>query len=124
MMINDVDFPIVKIDYKMDESAGIDAFLSKIDQLLAKQQAFVFLSDVMPEEGQSIEDRRKIAIWIKQHQIEVEKWIKGHVHIVDSPEHLLEMENFSVIFKKFWGYPLIIVETLKNAHIEASKLLD
>lgn len=124
MKVNATEFPIVRVDYVKDPNATIEDTLSDLSDLLKRQQPFVFMGEGSPKkENANDADRKKVALWMKANRADVQLWIKGHVHVIEEPEQFEMMQEFSVIFKKFWGYPMIVVRTQEAAMAEATLLL-
>ncbi|MGL4673573.1 MAG: hypothetical protein ACRCXK_01795 [Wohlfahrtiimonas sp.] len=124
MKVDAIEFPFVRVDYVKGPNEIIEDTLSDLSGLLKRQQPFVFMGEGLPkEENTHEEDRKKVALWMKANHMDVQRWIKGHVHVIAEPDKFEMMQEFSVIFKKFWGYPMIVVRTQEEAMSEATLLL-
>ncbi|GAA5098683.1 hypothetical protein [Wohlfahrtiimonas larvae] len=124
MKVDAIEFPIVRVDYVKGPNENIEDTLSDLSDLLKRQQPFVFVGEGVPqEENKNLEERKKVALWMKANHEDVQKWIKGHVHVVKEADKFEMMQEFSIIFKKFWGYPMIVVRTSEEALSEAALLL-
>lgn len=100
-----------------------EAAFAEFDGLLARQQAFVLLSEGGLDGGDhehSQNERRETALWMKKNKTAIRSFIKGMVVIEPDATKRLVAKAFSSMFAKFWGYPMLIAtskeEALKVAH--------
>lgn len=101
-------FPLV---WMRREAAPVqpDILFAQFDALLARQQAFVILSEEgFDEEGHEHpqEERKRAALWMKQNKAAIRAYIQGMVLVEPSAAKRLAGKAFAVMFGKFWGYPL------------------
>ena len=127
MQIDMTEFPIVKMDYSVPYNTDFREILQHLSDLLARKKPFVIIGKgerSEEDEAQSRVDRHEASIWAKDHRAAIQKWIKMHYYVETDAEKVLEMEEFSVIFEKFWGYPLIVVPSMEDAYQRAETLLN
>lgn len=127
MQIDTTEFPIVKMDYSVPYNTDFREILQSLNELFAKKVPFVIIGAgerSEEDEAQSRVDRHEAGIWAKAHRQEIQKWIKMHYYVESDAKKVLEMEEFSVIFEKFWGYPLMVVPSMEEAYRRAETLLN
>ncbi|WP_201268189.1 hypothetical protein [Pseudomonas aeruginosa] len=126
MNIDTTEYPIVRMENARSLARPIEEVLECISELLARGRPFVFVSQDIPDGDDAeehIDTRRKIALWMKANRTEIRRLIKGHLQIVSEPDQRDRMEAFSVVFAKFWGYPMFVVASAESAHAKAESLL-
>ncbi|WP_076591717.1 hypothetical protein [Herminiimonas arsenitoxidans] len=126
MTLDTSNFPLVWM-CRLAASTNQDAenAFKQLDELLAKQQPFVLLSQDEVDENHehSPQERKQITLWMKKNKSEIRTWIKGMVQIEPSTVKRLGMRAFAKTFAKFWGYPLFVVASKADALLAASLLL-
>ncbi|WP_445143704.1 hypothetical protein [Dyella sp. Tek66A03] len=126
MNIDTAEFPIVWMVADPALNVPMEETIASFSELLSRNQPFVFVGEGEPGDGDTdnVEDRRKITLWMKANKNEIRRLVKGHVQIVTDTAKRAAMEAFSVVFGKFWGYPMHIVAGAEEAHTKAQSLLD
>ena len=102
-------FPLVWMRRAADASVPPDMLFAQLDALLARQQAFVILSEEgFDEDGHEHpqEERKRASLWMKQNKAAIRAYIQGMVLVEPSAAKRLAGKAFAVMFGKFWGYPL------------------
>lgn len=128
MNIDATEYPIVRMIADPALDVPVDEVLASISDLLALGRPFVFIGEGDPGDGggdkqAKVEERRKTALWMKANKTEIRRLVKGHVHIVPEAAKRVAMKAFSVVFAKFWGYPMYIVASAEDARAKAQSLL-
>ena len=102
-------FPLVWMRRDSAAASPDDAMFAQFDALLARQQAFVILSEEgFDDDGHEHpqEERKRVSLWMKQNKAAIRAYIQGMVLVEPSAAKRLAGKAFAVIFGKFWGYPL------------------
>ncbi|KSC78047.1 hypothetical protein AO896_28345 [Pseudomonas aeruginosa] len=124
MNIDTTEYPFVRMENSPARARPIEEVLECISELLARGRPFVFVSQDAPDDAEDhIDTRRKIVTWMKAHRTEIRRLIKGHLQIVPEPDQRAEMQGFSMVFAKFWGYPMFVVASAEAARAKAESLL-
>ncbi|MEG0858496.1 MAG: hypothetical protein RSG92_04190 [Pseudomonas sp.] len=127
MYVDASNFPIVRMEMDPALSMPIEEVLACIGKLLAGDQPFVFVGEGFPDDdprdSNSIEERRQVTLWMKANKAQIRKLIRAQVQIVPNVRHWAGAVSFSVIFEKFWGYPMLVVATAQEAQEKAQSLL-
>lgn len=124
MQIDATNYPIIRMDDASSQDMSVDTVLASLSELLARGNALVLWGDgELGEENGSVDDRRKVAMWMKANRDEIQRLIKGHVHVVADAEKRSAADAMSAVFIKFWGYPMFVVESVDDAFRKANALL-
>lgn len=121
------NFPLVWISY--DEAPDHDHTedFAALEVCLKRGAPFVILSDNAPTEDEdhdhSQEERKRTALWMKKHKAELRTLVRAMIVIESSAAKRLAFKAFGAVFSKFWGFPLRIAETRKEAMDVAENLL-
>lgn len=128
MKIDASNFPIVRMQENANVNEPVDRVLDHYLCLLQRGEPFVVIADTFPDQGarkqESVEDRRSVTLFMKEHKAEISRLIKGHIQIVTNSELRQEAKEFSKIFEKFWGYPMFVVATEDEALYRTVTLLE
>lgn len=128
MNIDACDFPLVRMQNDPALAVPVDEVLAQNLELLQRGEPFVVIGEGLPNEGEredeNVDDRRKVALFMKANKTEIRRLIKGHIQIVPEVEKRDGAESFSVMFEKFWGYPMFVVATEQEAQAKAKSLLN
>ncbi|UQV46469.1 hypothetical protein KIV45_05740 [Janthinobacterium lividum] len=109
MQLDITDFPLVWMRRDSAASSPDDALFAQFEALLARQQAFVILSEEgLDEDGHEHpqEERKRAVLWMKRHKTSLRAYIQGMVLVEPSAAKRLAGKAFAVMFGQFWGYPL------------------
>lgn len=124
MHIDATRFPLVWLDYDLAHADSTETVLDDMSALLAREQPFVYIaSGGFDDREPDIDARRKVAGWMKANSTAIVRFTKAHVHIAGSAEEHRKAEEFGRFFEKFWGYPLLIADSLEDAQAKAAELL-
>lgn len=109
MQLDITDFPLVWMRRDPAAERHDEALFAQFEALLARQQAFVILSEEgLDEEGHDHpqEERKRAVLWMKRHKAALRAYIQGMVLVEPSAAKRLAGKAFAVMFGQFWGYPL------------------
>lgn len=111
MQVDISHFPLVwmRRDPAAASSGPTEALFAQFETLLARQQAFVILSEEgLDEDGHEHpqEERKRAVLWMKRHKVALRAYIQGMVLVEPSAAKRLAGKAFAVLFGQFWGYPL------------------
>lgn len=115
MRIDLKDFPIVWIYW--NEASEQEAF-TEIEKLFTRKVPFVLLTSDMSEQDEKEHDpaeRKQASLWMKRNKADIRQYIKAMIVIEPSKAKRLASKAFTMIFEKFWGYPMICVEDREEA---------
>lgn len=127
MQIDIQDFPLVRMDYSGEGNQTIEETLQIFEQCLQRKQAFVFLAggaDFDRDPGESVADRRAVSLWMKQNKADLRDYVKAMYYVEPSSVKRLAAKAFSVIYGKFWGHPMIVMQSNDEAVQQAHMLLE
>jgi len=124
MRVDPSRFPLVWLDNTPENADGTDEVLADMSALLAREQPFVFLaSGGFDAPEPDIEERRKVANWMKANKPLILRFIKAQLHVASSEDERSKALAFSRIFENFWGYPMLVVASTEEAESKAAALL-
>lgn len=127
MKMDASQFPVVWVRESTDDTVSVQETLAEYLSLLKLGESFVVIANEFPSQQErkqeKVEDRRAATLFMKAYKTELRQLIKGHIQIVSGPEEKIEAQQFSSIFEKFWGYPMLVVDTQEQAELLAATLL-
>lgn len=125
MSMDSSNFPFVWM--KLAHTPGHDfrRDFDAFDLNLKRQEPFVLLTYTVPAEDHehSQEEKKFTALWMKKRKDVLRKHVLAMVLIEPNAIKRLSFKAFGVMFAAFWGYPLILVESHREAMETAEKLL-
>ncbi|MDR8398351.1 hypothetical protein NE850_18575 [Paraburkholderia sp. USG1] len=127
MQLDSTHFPMVWMRLGALPDQPPETAFAGFDQLLARQQAFVLLSDEGMTGGDhehTQEERRQTALWMKKHRAAIRSFIKGMVVIEPDAAKRQAGEAFARLYEKAWGYPMLIAVSRGEALETARTLLE
>ncbi|MEN5093677.1 hypothetical protein ABE458_23545 [Pseudomonas protegens] len=100
----------------------------QLEALMQRGQAFVLMSDAMPDPAQrnSVQSKERLkqgSLWMKRNKAAIRRWIKAMIVIAPEPEAQAGVEAFADTYEKFWGYPLLHSASQQAAAAMAQQLL-
>ncbi|WP_404482603.1 hypothetical protein [Novosphingobium sp. BL-52-GroH] len=124
MLLEDAAFPIVRMHYNQSAPGGDDAGFALFEALLAREQPFVLLG-LGADDGHthSHEERKRLTLWMKRNREPLHKFIKAMVYIEPQPAKRFVAKASAAVFGKFWGYPMLVAASEKEALRIAERLL-
>ncbi|MBL3576059.1 hypothetical protein JMK10_06215 [Rhodovulum sulfidophilum] len=121
------NFPLVWMSYDEAPDHDHDEDFAALEVCLKRGAPFVILSDNAPTEDEdhdhSQEERKRTALWMKKHKAELQTLVLAMIVIEPSAAKRLAFKTFGAVFSKFWGFPLKIAVTRKEAMDVAENLL-
>jgi len=123
MSMDSSGFPYVWFSYA--DGFGDDEGMAEFERNLPRQKPFVILSDSAPDENRqpSHEERKRLSLWMKAHKADLRQFVLAMVVVEPNAVKRLAFAAFGVIFEKFWGYPMVMVESRDAAMAQAETLL-
>ncbi|MEE5039785.1 hypothetical protein V2K11_16285 [Pseudomonas alliivorans] len=125
MRIEANQFPLVWLQ-KATQGYSQEDSLAQFEALLARHEPFVLLSNEGLDKEQtehSPDEMKKMALWMKRHKSELKQYVKASIHVESSLTKRLAGKAFSVVYEKFWGYPMLMTATEDEALLLAETLL-
>lgn len=127
MPLDITNFPLVWMSYDEAPDHDHDEDFAALEICLKRGVPFVILSDNAPAEEEdhdhSQEERKRTALWMKKHKAELRTLVLAMIVIEPSAAKRLAFKTFGAVFSKFWGFPLRIAVTRKEAMDVADTLL-
>lgn len=125
MPLDSTTFPFVWMNYDEGPDHDHDEEFEVLESLLQRGAPFVILTDNAPTEDHdhSQEEKKRLALWMKKHKIELRTLVLGMVVIEANPTKRLAFKAFGVAFSKFWGYPMRLASSREEGLDIAAKLL-
>ncbi|WP_175687530.1 hypothetical protein [Burkholderia multivorans] len=125
MSMNSSNFPFVWMSFSQAPGHDPGKDFEEFEANLKRGEPFVLLSDSAPAEDHehTPEEKKRTSLWMKKHKTELRKLVLAMVLVESSPAKRLGFKAFSVVFAKFWGYPLILATSRDEAMDIAKKLL-
>lgn len=121
------NFPLVWLSYDEAPDHDHNEDFAALEVCLKRGAPFVILSDNAPTEDEdhdhSQEEKKRTALWMKKHKVELRTLVRAMIVIEPSAAKRLAFKTFGAVFSKFWGFPLKIAVTRKEAMNVAETLL-
>lgn len=125
MLIQDSDFPIVRMYYDRpgpkDDESGIALF----EKLLSQPRPFVLIgfggSD--EEHEHSHEERKQVALFMKRNHEPLHRLVKSMVYVEPVAAKRFVAKAQAFVFAKAWGFPMIVAKSEPEALAIADRLL-
>lgn len=125
MSVNSSDFPYVWMSFTQGPGHDHQKDFAEFETNLQRGEPFVLLTDTVPaeEHEHSPEEKKRTALWMKKHKIELRKWVLAMIMIESNSAKRLGFRAFAIVFAKFWGYPLLLAASREQAMEMARELL-
>jgi hypothetical protein len=124
MLIDDTQFPIVRMHYSRTDGRGDEISFQIFEALLARKQPFVLIGlGAEAEQVQSNEERKRLTLWMKRNREALHAYVRAMVYIEPSPAKRFLAKTSAPIFQKFWGYPIIVSACEAEAEGIAARLI-
>ena len=125
MSVNSSDFPFVWMSLTQEPGHDHQKDFAEFEANLQRGEPFVLLTDTAPteEHEHSPEEKKRTALWMKKNKVELRKWVLAMIMIESNSAKRLGFKAFSVVFAKFWGYPLLLAASREQAMEMARELL-
>ncbi|WP_225028802.1 hypothetical protein [Xinfangfangia pollutisoli] len=125
MPLDSTHFPLVWMNYDQEPDHDHDADFEALEANLQRGAPFVILTDSAPtdEHEHSHEEKKRTSLWMKKHKAELRRLVLAMIVIEPSGARRVTFKAFGVVFRKFWGYPLILAASREEALDMAAQLL-
>ncbi|AOJ65196.1 cobalamin adenosyltransferase [Burkholderia ubonensis] len=128
MQIITSEFPFVWLRYSGSTHIDPARLIVELDELLARRERFVLLTDDAPTgDDRGVDDhelRKQLAKWSKANRVQSREWIPAMIAIEPDASRRVALDAFSGAFEKVWGYPLNAAASRDDALALARRLLD
>ncbi|MEG3176580.1 hypothetical protein U1872_10090 [Sphingomonas sp. RB3P16] len=124
MLVDDTQFPIVRMHYNRADDRGDEVSFKIFEDLLERQKLFVLIGlGAEAEKAQSNEERKRLTLWMKRNRQALHTYVRAMVYVEPSPAKRFLAHTSAPIFQKFWGYPILIAASEAEAEGVAARLL-
>lgn len=125
MLINSSDFPLVWMNLTQEPGHDHQKDFDEFEANLQRGKPFVLLTDTAPAEDHehSPEEKKRNVLWMKKHKVELRRLVLAMILIEPNSAKRLGFKAFSVLYAKFWGYPLLLAASREQAMEMARELL-
>lgn len=125
MSMNSSSFPLVWMNITQEPGHDHQKDFDEFEANLQRGEPFVLLTDTAPEEDHehSPEEKKRTALWMKKHKAELRRLVLAMILVEPNSAKRLGFKAFSVVFTKFWGYPLLLATSREQALEMAGELL-
>lgn len=125
MLIQDSDFPIVRMHYDQAGAEGDLSGLARFDELLSQTSPFVLIGLGASDEAHkhTPEERKQMALWMKRNREPLRRLVKAMVYVEPHAAKRLVAKAQALVFAKGWGFPMIVAASEGQALTIAERLL-
>lgn len=126
MLIDTSQFPLVWIQLNAPGTNPETSPFADFEALLARKKVFVLLNEEGLDKGDhehSREEKKQTSLWMKRHKSELRAFVKAAIYIEPNIARRLATRAFTLVYEKFWGYPMLMVATRDDALALAQQLL-
>ncbi|MGN6091010.1 MAG: hypothetical protein ACTHOL_01555 [Luteibacter jiangsuensis] len=125
MSMNSSDFPLVWMSFSQQSGQDPQKDFDEFEANLRRGEPFVILSDSTTTEDHehTPEEKKRVSLWMKKHKLELRKLVLAMILVEPNQAKRLGYKAFSVMFAKFWGYPMLLAESREQAVDMARKVL-
>ncbi|MEJ2631661.1 MAG: hypothetical protein P8011_11145 [Acidihalobacter sp.] len=126
MQIDASRFPLVWMRLNAPVTDPEASPFAEFEALLARKEIFVLLNDEGLDEGDhehSPEEMKQASLWMKRHKRELRAFVKAAIYIEPNTAKRLATKAFTLVYEKFWRYPMLMVATKDDALVLAQQLL-
>lgn len=124
MLIDDTQFPIVRMHYNRSDERGAEVSFQIFEDLLERAQFFVLIGlGAESEQAQSNEERKRLTLWMKRNREALHTYVRAMVYVEPSPAKRFLAKTSAPVFEKFWGYPILVSASETEAEGVAARLL-
>jgi len=123
--MNSSNFPYVWMNLTQEPGHDHEKDYAEFEANLQRGEPFVILSDTAPNEEHehSPEEKKRTSLWMKKNKRELRRLVLAMILVEPNSTKRLGFKAFSVVFAKFWGYPLLLAASREEAEEMARKLL-
>lgn len=125
MSMNSSDFPLVWMSFSQQPGQDPQKDFDEFEANLKRGEPFVILSDSTPSEDHehTPEEKKRVSLWMKKHKLELRKLVLAMILVEPNQAKRLGYKAFSVMFAKFWGYPMLLAASREQAIDMAKQVL-
>lgn len=123
MLIEDDDFPIVRMHYDRNGPDGLSEGFAAFEAQLARAQPFVLIGRGADAQTQDHEERKQIALWMKRHREPLRQFVLALVYVEPQAANRFIARSGAETYAKFWGYPMLVTASQVDALAVATRLL-
>lgn len=125
MSMNSSDFPLVWMSFSQQPGQDPQKDFDEFEANLKRGEPFVILSDSTPSEDHehTPEEKKRVSLWMKKHKLELRKLVLAMILVEPNQAKRLGYKAFSVMFAKFWGYPMLLADSREQAVDMAKEVL-
>ncbi len=124
MLVDDARFPIVHLYYNRTDERGDDASFQIFEDLLKREKTFVLIGvGEDADHDQSVEERKRVTLWMKRNRQALHSYIRAMVFIEPSKTKRFLTKASAPVFRKFWGFPILVAASEAEAQGTAARLL-
>ncbi|NII55396.1 hypothetical protein [Luteibacter sp. SG786] len=125
MSMNSSDFPLVWMSFSQQPGQDPQKDFDEFEANLRRGEPFVILSDSTPTEDHehTPEEKKRVSLWMKKHKLELRKLVLAMILVEPNQAKRLGYKAFSVMFAKFWGYPMLLAASREQAVDMAREVL-
>lgn len=125
MSINSSNFPFVWMSLRQEPGHDHQNDFAEFEANLQRGEPFVLLTDTIPADDHehSPDEKKRTTLWMKKHKAELRKLVLAMIMIEANSAKRLGFKAFSVVFAKFWGYPLLLAASREQAMEIARELI-
>lgn len=124
MLVDDTQFPIVRMHYNSVDDRGDEASFQIFEDLLERKQRFVLIGlGAEADHVHSNEERKRLTLWMKRNREALHTYVRAMVYVEPSPAKRFLAKTSAPVFQKFWGYPILVSASEAEAEGIAARLL-
>jgi hypothetical protein len=124
MLVEDTQFPIVRMHYNRTDDRGDDVSFQLFEDLLERKKPFVLIGlGAEADHVQSAEERKRLTLWMKRNRQALHTYVRAMVYVEPSPAKRFLAKTSAPVFQKFWGYPILVSASEADAEVIAARLL-
>ncbi|MEJ2457787.1 MAG: hypothetical protein P8Y58_06385 [Novosphingobium sp.] len=125
MLIQDADFPIIRMYYDRTGPEGDESGIALFDKLLAQPRPFVLIGFGGSDEAHehTPEERKQVALFMKRNREPLHRLVKAMVYVEPVAAKRFVAKAQAFVFAKAWGFPMIVSKSEPEALAVADRLL-
>ncbi len=118
--INALDFPIVRVSIaSTQKQKNQDQYFIDYENLLQRGEKFVMINEVSaPDVAETKSDKthmKMMNLWMKKNREALSTQVLAMIQVEPDPIKRQVAIDFQVVFEKYWGHKLIVVDTYEEA---------
>lgn len=118
--INALEFPIVRVSIaSTQKEKNQDQYFIDYENLLQRGEKFVMINEVSaPDVTETKSDKahmKMMNLWMKKNREALSTLVLAMIQVEPDPIKRQAAIDFQVVFEKYWGHKLVVVETYTEA---------